>query len=337
MIRITQPFRFMGVIGVPIICIMLLIIFFILKNGSVQKSGEFTVESGQGAKSVWGQLVEQGYFKRTFPLRYTAWRQDAAASLKAGTYQLEVGESAHDVVARMAAGDVVLDEFSVTFPEGFTTQQIAARTSAKGIGTEESFLAAATPTAFVEKFPFLSSIPAGRSLEGYLFPDTYKVFEDDTPADVIERMLANFSQKVPSQLQADIAQSGRSLDDIIIMASIIEREVIHDEDMALISGILWKRIENGEGLYADATIRYALNKWDGALTVQDLAVDSPYNSRKYRGLPPGPISNPGIRAIMAALHPQASEYYYYLSTPSGETIFSKTNEEHNLNKAKYLR
>ncbi len=337
MITITNPLRFMGMLLVPIILIMLLIIFFMLRGGSVQKSGEFVIESGQGAKVVWGRLVEEGYFKRTFPLRYTAWRQGAASKIKAGTYQLEVGESAHDVVSRMAEGDVVLDEFSLTFPEGFTTKQIAARASARGIGTEEAFIAAATPAAFVQRFPFLSSIPAGRSLEGYLFPDTYKVFEDDTPQDVIERMLANFSQKVPAQLETDIAQSGRTMDEIMIMASIVEREVIKDEDMALVAGVLWKRLDDGEGLYADATIRYALNKWDGGLTVQELALDSPYNTRKYRGLPPGPISNPGIRAIMAALHPQESDYYYYLSTPSGETIFSKTNDEHNLNKAKYLQ
>jgi UPF0755 protein len=121
------------------------------------------------------------------------------------------------------------------------------------------------------------------------------------------------------------------------MASIIEREVISDDDMAMVSGVLWKRFDEGMGLDADATVRYALKKWDEPLTIQDLQIDSPYNTRRYRGLPPGPICNPGLRALIAAIRPQASEYYYYLSTPEGETVFARTNDEHNNNKAKYLR
>jgi UPF0755 protein len=112
---------------------------------------------------------------------------------------------------------------------------------------------------------------------------------------------------------------------------------VSDNDLARVAGVLWQRYEDGVGLDADATVRYALNKWDGPLTVADLASDSPYNTRRWKGLPPGPISNPGLRAILAAAHPEKTDYYYYLSTPQGETIFSKTNEEHNQNKAKYLR
>ena len=123
----------------------------------------------------------------------------------------------------------------------------------------------------------------------------------------------------------------------MIMASIIEREVQSDKDMGVVSGVLWKRFDEGMGLDVDATVRYALEKWDEPLTVQDLAIESPYNTRKWRGLPPGPISNPGLRAIQAAVQPEKSPYYYYLSAPTGETIFSKNLSEHNTNKYKYLR
>jgi UPF0755 protein len=148
-------------------------------------------------------------------------------------------------------------------------------------------------------------------------------------------MLGNFDRKMTQELRDEIAQQKRTIDDVVIMASIIEKEVQSVGDMALVSGVLWKRIDANEGLYADATLEYIVNK-DGELTAQDLAKDTPYNTRKYRGLPPGPISNPGMSAIIAAIRPQTSDYYYYLTTKDGETVFAKTNDEHNRNKAKYL-
>lgn len=148
-------------------------------------------------------------------------------------------------------------------------------------------------------------------------------------------MLANFNAKVTQELRDEAKAQNRTLDEIVIMASIIEKEVQSAEDMALVSGVLWKRIDDNEGLYADATLEYIVNK-DGELTVGDLLKDTPYNTRKYRGLPPGPISNPGLSAILAAIRPQKSDYYYYLTAKDGDTVFAKTNDEHNRNKAKYL-
>lgn len=301
------------------------------------KSGDFAIEGGQAASSVWKKLASEEFTKRTLPWKYHAWRQGVAASLQAGTYRLEQGEKIGGVVQRFATGDVTPDELTITYPEGFTLEQIAERTAARGIGTKEEFLTAAKPENFAEQFPFLKDLPANRSLEGYLFPDTYRVFPDDRPHDVIKRMLTNFDAKITEDIRTAAAAQNRSLDQVIRMASIVEREVLTDEDMAVAAGILWKRADEGAGLDADATVRYALKKWDGRLTVQDLQIDSPYNTRRYRGLPPGPISNPGLRAILASAKPQPSDFYYYLSTPEGKTIFSKTNDEHNANKAKYLR
>ena len=149
------------------------------------------------------------------------------------------------------------------------------------------------------------------------------------------RMLGNFDRKVTKEIRDEAVAQGRTLDDVINMASIVEKEVLHKQDMGVVSGILWKRLDNKEGLYTDATLEYIVNK-NGELTVQDLAKDTPYNTRKYRGLPPTPIDNPGLLAILAALRPEKSEYYYYLTNKEGETIFAKTNEEHNRNKVKYL-
>jgi len=337
MIQIIRPGRFVFVVSLLLLLVIAGMFAFVWGSSRVQRSGEFEIAAGQSAAQVWGKLLEQNFVSRTLPLRFHSWRTGAADNLQAGIYSLQAGESVSGLVRRFAAGDADSDELSITYPEGFTLKQMAERTANKKIGSAEEFIAAATPRDFGEQFAYIGALPAERSLEGYLFPDTYHVFGDDTPADVIQRMLTNFDQKISQELLTDITESGRTLDEVIIMASIIEREVIKDEDMALVSGILWKRLEDGEGLYADATIRYALEKWDGALTVTDLDYDSPYNTRRYRGLPPGPISNPGLRAIIAAIRPQSSEFYYYLSAPNGETIFSKTNDEHNANKAKYLR
>ena len=238
-------------------------------------------------------------------------------------------------MARFVKGETKSDEQSVTFPEGFTENQIAARIADRQGVAVKDFLQEATPAQFAEKFPFLLNLSKSRTLEGYLFPDTYRLAKDDAPKDVIVRMLANFNVKVTQELRDEAKAQNRTFDEIVIMASIIEKEVQSAEDMALVSGVLWKRIDTNEGLYADATLEYIVNK-DGELTVQDLAKDTPYNTRKYRGLPPGPISNPGLSAILAAIRPEKSDYYYYLTAKDGDTVFAKTNDEHNRNKAKYL-
>lgn len=337
MIQVVDRRRFSIFLVVPLVLIVAVVIF-VFSRANVRRSGEVTIKEGQAAQTVWSELQQNGFTRTTLPWRYAAWRLGATNKLQAGKYGLETGERVQRVVERFAAGDALPNEFTVTYPEGFTLEQIAARTEARGVGTAQDFKAAAQPPPYAETFAHLAEIPEGRTtLEGYLFPDTYRLAADDTPAKVIRRMLQNFDDKVTSELRSEIKKSNRTLDQVVIMASIIEREVVSDEDLPIVAGILWKRLDDGVGLDADATIRYALNKWDGALTVQDLRSDSPYNTRRYRGLPVGPISNPGLRAILAAIRPQTSDYYYYLSTPEGETIFSKTNAEHNQNKAKYLQ
>lgn len=334
--QITNPRKFFGLIVAIGIVVFVVGWRLAWGSGQLQKSGEFVIEPGTASRAVWAGLADAGFSTRTLPWKYYSWRQEAADQIKAGAYQLLEGEQIKDVVRRFIAGDTVQDELAITFPEGFTLDQIAERTSARGIGTKEEFLAVTSnPTNFAEQFPYLANIPDGRTLEGYLFPDTYRVFADDEPRDVVLRMLAAFDQKVVQS--GLISETSRSLDDIVIMASIVEREVQTDDDMALVAGVLWKRFDENIGLAADATIRYALDKQTEGLTVADLALDSPYNTRRYAGLPPGPISNPGLRALMASIAPEESAYYYYLSAPSGETIFARTNDEHNVNKAKYLK
>ncbi|MBI4022078.1 MAG: endolytic transglycosylase MltG [Candidatus Andersenbacteria bacterium] len=338
MISIERPGRFTAFLcSVILLAILAGVITWRLwlESSTIQQSGDLTVAAGDTAETVWQKAVAAGFTARPLPWRYHAWRRGAETRIRSGNFTVSQGEKVAKVIERLIAGTSPA-EITITYPEGFTLQQFAERTAAAGIGTVDEFIQAAAPTNYAEQFPWLRHLPPARDLEGYLFPDTYRAFADDTPPDVIKRMLATFQRRVIESTPPPDVLS-RTIDQAVIMASIIEREVQSDEDLGLVAGILWQRFNDNVGLAADATVRYALDKWEGPLTVADLQVDSPYNTRRYAGLPPGPISNPGLRALLAALNPKTSEYYYYLSTPDGQTIFSRTLAEHNANKAKYLR
>ncbi|MBD3360384.1 endolytic transglycosylase MltG, partial [Candidatus Peregrinibacteria bacterium] len=172
-----------------------------------------------------------------------------------------------------------------------------------------------------------------------LYPDTYFLnFADFSPHDILYLTLDNFEKKW-MEIDKNLEESklnDYSIHEIITMASIIENEVFGEKNRKIVSGILWKRLENDWPLGADAALLYITD--DREITSQDLNIDSPYNTRKYKGLPPGPISNPGTESIKAALYPKESNYWFYLTTPdTGEVIYSTTNEEHNQNRQKYLK
>jgi UPF0755 protein len=177
----------------------------------------------------------------------------------------------------------------------------------------------------------------GSKLEGFVFPDTYFVNLDYHPKFFLERMLGNFRSRIVDGEASDIFSTKRSLHDIVTMASLIEEETMTDEERPIVAGILWKRLDANTGLGVDATVRYVQQKKKGTITATDLSVDSAYNTRKYRGLPPSPIASPGLASIRAALRPEASEYWYYLHDTHGAIHYAVTNDEHNRNRALYLK
>ena len=219
---------------------------------------------------------------------------------------------------RLVKGISGIPAFRVTIPEGVSNQQIA------------SLL-----TPGLLKFDSKFFVDHARDNEGYLFPDTY-FFAMNATAQVVEAtMRANFEKKI-ALWQPIIESSKHSLRDTIIMASIIEKEARTPEDQALVSGILWKRIDNNMPLQVDATFLYLLGKKSSELTQADLKIKSAYNTYRNKGLPAGPIGNPGLLAVEAAVHPAGSPYLYYLSDNSGVMHYAKTFEEHKANKTKYL-
>jgi UPF0755 protein len=184
---------------------------------------------------------------------------------------------------------------------------------------------------------FLKDAPADADLEGFLFPDTYRVFKNATAEDIVQKLLDNFNDKLTLDLRTDIAKQGKSIFDVITMASIIEKEVKSPEDMKIVSGIFWQRTGDSYPLESCATLAYILGVNKKQYTYEDTKINSPYNTYQNAGLPPGPICNPGLAAIQAAIYPQTTDYHYFLTRPdTGATIFSKTYQEHLRNKAKYL-
>ncbi|MFA6994939.1 MAG: endolytic transglycosylase MltG [Patescibacteria group bacterium] len=249
-------------------------------------------------------------------------------------------------------------EYTIQILEGWTNQDIARYLAEKGNWTTKDFLevagsaqfsdsgsaVAASSTELAARFSFLEDRPKNVGLEGYLFPDTYRIYASSTVKEIIVRMLNNFNEKLTSKMRADIKSQGKTIYDIIIMASLIEKEAPinykqgNNSDAKIISGIFWDRLKNNQALESDATLSYILKDNQPSHSGQELEINSPYNTYKYRGLPPGPICNPGLLAIEAAIYPTWSQYNYFLSPPEKNTvIYAKTYDEHLKNVYQYLR
>ena len=236
----------------------------------------------------------------------------------AGSYYFKESENAVKIAKRIISGDHGLDPVKITIPEGYSRKQIA-------VVFEEEF----------ERFDSEDFVKLTSDKEGYLFPDTYFFFPDSTANDVIERMEQNFKEKT-FELAKKIEETGRSLQEIITMASIVQGEAYDLNDMKKIAGVLWKRLEIDMPLQVDVTFRYINGKGTFDLSKEDLKNDSPYNTYVHKGLPPTPISNPGLDAIVASIEYESSDYLYFLADNSGTIHYSRTFEEHKEKKSWYL-
>lgn len=237
-------------------------------------------------------------------------------------------------------------EYTITILEGWTNQDIAQYFEDKAKwskGEVLDYIDSASTTAFYQnKFDFLDKNQKIKSLEGYLFPDTYRVFASSTISEVVDKMLGNFDKKLTPEMRSDIIKQGKTISDIVIMASIIEKEAPfyagHDNsDAKIVSGIFWNRIKNGQALQSDATLSYIFRDNKPSHKGVELENSSPYNTYKYRELPPGPISNPGILAIEAAIYPSKTDYNYFLTDSKGYIYYAKNYSEHQQNISKYLK
>lgn len=305
-------------------------------------SRSIEIPPGFGSRMIGAQLKTEGFIRSKWTFVIYVSLHGEASYLKPGTYDLE-NASIPRIAQALVKG--VVREKIITLPEGGTLNDLAQILEDQGMSAGAAFAQFAAYSQRQElekKYPFLKQAGAISGLEGYLFPDTYYMFKDASAADVADMFLQNFDKKITPEIRTDITNYHKTLHEIIIMASLIEKEVISDQDRKMVSGILWNRLRLDIPLQVDATINYIKKQnnlaksTNGRVSRTDLLLKSPYNTYLHRGFPAGPIGNPGISAILAALHPTSSPHLYYLSTPDGRTIFSRTLEDHNKAKQKYL-
>jgi len=275
------------------------------------------IEKGWGSIEAADKLKAEHLINSKWLFVLYVWLKGYNNRLQAGEYLLNTRMTIPQISKILAEGQTSPNWVKITVPEGWTNKQIEERLLKSGVIAVDS------------KLP--------KDQEGFLFPDTYYFYKNSSVETVTKKMQDNFDEKVNEEMKREVKNQNKDLYDILIMASILEKEVVSDEDRAIVSGIFWKRIKNNYPLESCATIAYILGIEKKQYSYEDTRIKSPYNTYINLGLPPAPINNPGLSAIKAAIYPKQTDYNFFLSAPDGKTIYSKTLEEHNANKAKYLQ
>ena len=298
----------------------------------------FQIKPGQPVKEIAANLQEKELINSATAFYLYSKFTGSAPDILAGRFLLTQQMNIPTIIETISNPNSA--ELIITVQEGLLIRDIAAKIQELNLTDSETFYQGVKKFNGWQYYDFLDSTTLQSldlPLEGYLYPDTY--FLDDSaqyPDFFLYLALDNFERKWNSLDKSNSTIAKKySIHEIVTMASIIENEVFGEEDRQLVSGILWKRLESGWTIGADATLLYITE--DRTITAQDLAIDSPYNTRKNLGLPPGPISNPSLSSLYAALYPKESQYWFYLTTlDTGEVIYATSNEQHNANRARYL-
>lgn len=322
---------------------VLIIIFFFLflltfreiygnKNLLINKEKIFDIKKGESIIEIASNLEKEKIIENKFSFVLYLFLKGDEKKIQAGKYLLDPNLKIYQMVDKFIFGDTI--KIKITIPEGYNLKEVEQefKKNFKEINFSKFKIG-----DFKNDFEILKDVPDEASLEGFLFPDTYFFNSDATEKEIIYAFLKNFSQKITPDLQKEIKNQNKSLYEITIIASLIEKEVKTLEDKKIVSGILWKRLKYEIPLQVDATISYITGKKTTKISLKETQIDSLYNTYKYKGLPKGPISNPGIESIIAAIYPKETEFFFYLSKPDGETIFSRNAEEHIEAVEKYLR
>ncbi|MFA6307947.1 MAG: endolytic transglycosylase MltG [Patescibacteria group bacterium] len=315
-----------------IVCIWF-VISVVSGNGSNSKT--FVVRDGQGVNAISEELYDANLIKNKFVFETWLWFKKSESKIIAGVYDVPANISISHLRNLFILGPGQ-SQYAVTLIEGWTRDLMRQTLDEAEIDSARFMSLSSQASDWQKDYDFLADVPNGASLEGYIFPDTYFVDQSTSEEVLIKKTLNNFDKKLTQDIRAEIKKQDKTIFEVITLASIVEREVPNAEDKKMVADIFLKRLEAGIGLQSDATVNYVTGKGLAQPTYADLEIDSPYNTYKYRGLPPGPISNPGIDSIKAVVYPTANDYYYFLTTKDGEVIYSKDYDEHLVNKAKYL-
>ena len=289
------------------------------------------IAQGSGSAAIAKRLADAGVVRDVNNFRLALWLSGDARRLQAGEYRFDRAMSARQVADKIARGDVYVRP--ITFPEGLTVRQMAALYESKGFGPAKEFLAAATHAALVSAVD-----PDAKDLEGYLFPDTYKLPRHATAELLVGRMVAGFMKTLTPELIDRAEARGLTIRRLVTLASIVEKETGNPDERPRVAAVYANRLRIGMGLQCDPTVIYALERagrYDGNLTRVDLQFDSAYNTYRYAGLPPGPIASPGRASLQAAAAPADVSYLYFVSRNDGSHAFATTLDEHNRNVHQY--
>ena len=289
------------------------------------------VPLGARAEAIAERLIDAGVVRDRWSFRFAVWRSGSDRHLQAGEYYFDRSLTPVEVIDKLVRGQVYLRP--ITFPEGLTNEEMARIFEERGFGTAASFIEASNRPGLIAAFDAEAS-----NLEGYLFPDTYALPRDATADDLVRVMVERFEQAFDADLRRAAAESERSIREVVTLASLIQKETAKPEERTLISAVYNNRLRIGMALQCDPTVIYALRVaglYDGDLTRESLDFESPYNTYRYAGLPPGPIAAPGRGPIEAALRPADVEHLYFVSRNDGSHVFASSLREHNRNVQEY--
>jgi UPF0755 protein len=292
-----------------------------------------TVREGESVRDVGERLEREGVVSSAILFRIMVALEGYEGQLVAGDYEFEKNMPTLQVVQRLHKG--ITSPLVVTLREGVRAEEIADLMQSEGVASRQAFLEAIQGSY---DFAFLRNKPVSANLEGYLFPDTYFFGRTTKVEDAVKQMLENFDRKFNQDLRLEAANLGLSVHTVVTLASIVEREAQVPEERPVIAGVFLRRLRLGIPLESDPTVQYALGSdpesvakygyWKKDLTQQDLEVNSPYNTYRRTGLPPGPIANPGLDSILAVIRPAQTNYLYFVAKPDGSHAFAETLEEH---------
>ena len=289
------------------------------------------IPAGTGTAAIGRRLIEAGIVRDETTFRIALWWTGQSRALQAGEYRFDRPASPRDVIARLARGDVYARR--ITFPEGLIIEEMADLYQSREFGDAADFVTAARNASLIRDID-----PTAPDLEGYLFPETYPVPRRTPAASLVAAMVDRFRATYDAGLQASAAEQGLTTRQVVTLAALVEKETGQPGERPLVAAVYRNRLRIGMGLQADPTVVYALRKagrYTGNIRRPDLQMDSPYNTYRYAGLPPGPIAAPGKASIEAALMPASVPYLYFVSRNDGSHVFAETLGEHNRNVRQY--
>lgn len=290
-----------------------------------------TIEPGSGTRTIGQRLIDAGVVRDDATFRAALWRSGRARSLQAGEYRFDRAMAPSEVIDKIARGDVHTRR--ITFPEGLNIREMARIYEQQGFGKAAAFEEAARDASAIREVD-----PAATDLEGYLFPETYSIPRGTTAEKLVSLMVGRFRQLFTAEMQ----QAAQALEltprEAVTLAALVEKETAQPAERPIVAAVYLNRLKIGMGMQADPTVIYALQRagrYDGNLRREDLSFDSPYNTYRYPGLPPGPIASPGLASLQAAVAPATVDFLYFVSRNDGSHVFARTLVEHNENVRQY--